>query len=173
MDLREIQSEIQRILEEICTTGDPWELSDLGIEAYIRRMDATYEALIFCTDRVKSQKLRKLILKVVYEMVQVISETIEYRHNVKKAPTKQAYIARAGRNRKVAKRHKDLISFIEVEAKSLNLALSKGLKFAQLIRPGVRTRLGLEPDGDGWPSPSTIKGVVTELKARQKAVQKR
>jgi hypothetical protein len=166
VDNEELKSEIQKLLREICTTGDPWELSELGAEAHIRRMNGAYEQLTMCIDCVQSRMLRKQILKTVYHLAELISEIIEEHHNVKRAATKQAYVARAGRNRKVAERHKELIQFIEAEAKSLNLIFSKGIKFAQIIRPGVRRRLGLEPEGEGWPSASTIKGIMTKLRAR-------
>ncbi|MBV9433450.1 MAG: hypothetical protein JO137_16635 [Hyphomicrobiales bacterium] len=111
--------------------------------------------------------MRKQIWKMVYEIILLISEMIEDHYSVKKAATKQAYRAQAGRRRKAAMRHKELFSSIMAEAKSLNRALSTGIQFAHAVRPGVLNRLGLEPEGDGWPTASTIKGAITKLKARK------
>jgi hypothetical protein len=48
------------------------------------------------------------------------------------------------------------------EAKTQNRALARSIKFAAMIRPGVRVRLGLAPDEQGWPSKGTIKRAISE-----------
>jgi hypothetical protein len=44
------------------------------------------------------------------------------------------------------------------------MALATSNKFAEIIRPGVQKRLGLVPDGGGYPSVSSIKANIGRLK---------
>jgi len=53
---------------------------------------------------------------------------------------------------------------IEAEATLLRRALAISREFADLIRPGVRWRLNLDPEGKDWPSVATIKNAIREIK---------
>jgi hypothetical protein len=57
-----------------------------------------------------------------------------------------------------------LIEAIEAEATLLRRALAISREFADLIRPGVRWRLNLDPEGKDWPSVTTIKNAIREIK---------
>ena len=57
-----------------------------------------------------------------------------------------------------------LIEAIEAEATLLRRALAISREFADLIRPGVRWRLNLDPEGKDWPSVATIKNAIGEIK---------
>ena len=98
----------------------------------------------------------------------MFNEIIDAFYNLKLAKTKQAYVARSAKRRKAAQRYNELVECIKAEAKTQRRALSTGIKFAQLMRPGVRRRLGFEPEGDGWPSASTIKVAIKTLKLTSK-----
>jgi len=57
-----------------------------------------------------------------------------------------------------------LIDAIEAEATLRRRALAISQEFADLIRPGVRRRLNLDPEGKDWPSVATIKNPIREIK---------
>jgi hypothetical protein len=162
------QDEILNIIDKIVYGGDPWKLSDEGVIALQKRMHAALEALFFFIGKLDKELDRQFALKTLQVLIMAFSETIDTVHNVKLAATKQALIARSAKSRKAAQRQGQLFVYIEAEARAQNRALSKGIKFAQLIRPGVRQRLGLEPEGSSWPSASTIKGAVAKLRSAPK-----
>lgn len=160
------KKEIWRLVEALTSTGDPWELSNEGIRSYDKRIEAALEALFWCLDGIENDRTRQNGFKALLELMHTVLETVETFHNVRRAATKQALIAQYARVQKAAKRRRQLFTSIQEEAKAQNRALSKGIKFAQLIRPGVRVRLGLERNGSGWPSASTIKNAIGELKSK-------
>jgi hypothetical protein len=98
-----------------------------------------------------------------------LNEVFDNFPNVKVAATKRAFQAQWAKSEKAKERNERLVECIQDEAKAQHRALSKGIKFAQLLRPGVRQRLGLEPHGAGWPSASSIKGAITKIKPARKA----
>ncbi len=53
---------------------------------------------------------------------------------------------------------------IEAEATQRRRALAISREYADLIRPGVRRRLNLDPEGKDWPSVATIKNAIREIK---------
>jgi hypothetical protein len=156
--------EILGIANKILHGGDRWLLLDEGVTALEKRMHAALEALVFVSGKLENKLDRKLALKALRVLMVTMLDTIYSVHNVKLAPTKQAHIARNAKSLKAAQRHGRLIVCIKAEARAQKRVLSKGIKFAHLIRPGVRQRLDLEPEGSGWPSASTIKGAVAKLK---------
>ena len=57
-----------------------------------------------------------------------------------------------------------LIETIKKEAVYLKTEVAISEKFAGKVRPGVRGRLGLKPDGKGWPEIGTIKAGARHIK---------
>jgi hypothetical protein len=76
----------------------------------------------------------------------------------------QADYARAEKSGKDAGRRRALIDAIQAHAAAENLVLSTSEKFAESIRASVRERLKLAPDDGEWPSASTIKGAIRQIK---------
>ena len=76
----------------------------------------------------------------------------------------RAVHARAEKKGKDAGRRKALIGTIQTHAAAENLVLSTSEKFAESIRASVRERLKLAPDDGDWPSASTIKGAIRQIK---------
>jgi L-lysine 2,3-aminomutase len=162
---KEILDGIDELLQEVFTGGDPWTLSDEGIMALMKRMDAARDALVITIENIRDAKKRTFALKAVHELLLSITDTIKYFHSIELARVKQARIAQTFNKIKAAERQKRLLACIEDEVAAEKRTLSKGLKFAQIIRPGVRRRLGLEPDKTDWPSASTIKAAVMKIKS--------
>lgn len=158
-------AKLQDIVDEILLAGDPWELSDIGVSQMSMRLDACLEALAWCFEKFESETDRRFAFKAVNELLLTMRETIWGFHNIRHVATKQAYIAQSAKSRKAAVRRATLFKCIKAEAQAQNRVLSKGIKFASLIRPGVRQRLGLDPEGIDWPSASSIKVAVVLLGA--------
>jgi hypothetical protein len=76
----------------------------------------------------------------------------------------QTDYARAEKSGKDAGRRRALIDAIQAHAAAENLVLSTSEKFADSIRASVRERLKIAPDGGDWPSASTIKGAIRQIK---------
>jgi hypothetical protein len=74
----------------------------------------------------------------------------------------QARVAQKGKSAKALERRVRLFAAIKEEAQSQKRALSKGEKFARMVRPGVRRRLGLASEGNDWPSIPAIRHCVTK-----------
>jgi hypothetical protein len=165
MTEKELLDGIDKSLEQVFSRGDPWGLSDEGVAAITKRTYAGMEALVGEIKSINDDAIRKRSLKSLYEFVLSIVETIVEFHNIEQSRVKQAYVAQSFNKLKADNRNRELITCIEAEAAAQNRVLSKGLKFAQLIRPGVRRRLGLEPDEANWPSASTIKAAVMRVKS--------
>jgi hypothetical protein len=159
---------IYALVEEIFASGDPWTLTDLGIKVYVKRVLASLEVLVACFNEIENRKIRSHAFKGLEELLAMFSEIVDNFYNLKLAKTKQAYVARSAKRRKAAQRYNELVECIKAEAKTQRRTLSTGIKFAQLMRPGVRRRLGLDPEGDGWPSASTIKAAIKILKSTSK-----
>jgi hypothetical protein len=62
------------------------------------------------------------------------------------------------------KRAAKLSEAIRAEAAQQRRALAISREYADLIRPGVRRRLNLDPEGEDWPSVATIKNTISEIK---------
>lgn len=156
---------IRAVIENIIYRGDPWARSFSGIEADVKYVAACLEALFPLFNEIENKKSRSRAFKSLEELLLALDNIVSSFHNLKLAATKQAYIAQSAKRRKAAKRYSELVECIKAEAEAQRRALSTGIKFAQMMRPGVRRRLGLEPDGDGWPSASTIKAAISILKS--------
>ena len=76
----------------------------------------------------------------------------------------QADYARAKKRERDEERKRELIKAIKACVAEKNLVLAASEEFAELIRAGVRERLKLAPDGGDWPSASTIKGAIRQIK---------
>jgi hypothetical protein len=74
----------------------------------------------------------------------------------------QARRAGAGNRAKAEARNRTLDDAIKAEAEAQKKKLATSTEFADLIRCGVRTRLGLKPDGAGWPSIGSIREAVAK-----------
>jgi hypothetical protein len=154
---------IKRLVETILLKGDPWRITDAGVRAVEKVLEASLSSLFEQLDGIEPRKNRRLAFKALDQLVSGVCLAIDTFHNVNSVATKQAHMAQAAKLRKAAQRYDQLFKCILAEAKAQNLKMSKGIKFAQVVRPGVRRRMGLEPDENGWPSPSTIKSAVAKL----------
>ena len=76
----------------------------------------------------------------------------------------QADYARAEKRERDEERKRELIKAIKAYVAEKNLVLAASEKFAESIRAGVRERLIPAPDGEDWPSASTIKGAIRQIK---------
>jgi hypothetical protein len=161
---KEIQSTISGVAREIVCTGDPWLLTNEGVVALQKRVDASLSGLFLIFTKIDDEEDRSFAFKALNELVMTLHEAIHYFHNIDLVATKQASRARLAKSKKNAPRYDRLFDCIRAESLAQRRVLSKGIKFAQLLRPGVRRRLGLSPDENGWPSASTIKGAVAKLK---------
>jgi hypothetical protein len=74
----------------------------------------------------------------------------------------QARRARAGNRAKAEARNRTLDDAIKAEAEAQKKKLATSTEFADLIRCGVRARLGLKPDVAGWPSIGSIREAVAK-----------
>ena len=79
----------------------------------------------------------------------------------------QADYARAEKRERDEERKRELIKAIKAYVAEKNLVLAASEKFAELICAGVRERLKLAPYGEGWPSASTIKGAIRQIKRQR------
>ena len=157
--------ELMEIVDEILRDGDPWMLSDVGVIAMIKRLDACLIALAWCYGKFEDEMTERFAFKALRELLSTLLETIRTFHNLKGAAEKQARIAHSAKIQKAAERRVKLWHCIVAEAEVQNKTLSKGIKFARQIRPGVRQRLGLEPEGRDWPSASSIKVAISIFRA--------
>jgi len=78
--------------------------------------------------------------------------------------TGQANLARAAQTEQTAERKAKLSEAVRGAACDVNAKFAVSDNFAGMIRPGVRSRLGLPKEGKGYPSVSTIKNTLRELK---------
>ena len=63
-------------------------------------------------------------------------------------------------------RNQRLDNAIVVEATNLKKRLASSIEYASRLRPGVRLRLNLPREGNGWPSSGTIKfAIATRIKS--------
>jgi len=76
----------------------------------------------------------------------------------------QANTARAAQTEGTAERKAKLSEAVRCAACDTNAKIAVSEKFARMIQPGVRSRLGLPKEGKGYPSVSTIKATLRELK---------
>lgn len=72
--------------------------------------------------------------------------------------------ARAAQTEKIAKRKAKLSEAVRCAACDTDAKIAVSEKFARMIQPGVRSRLGLSKEGNGYPSVSTIKATLRKLK---------
>lgn len=84
---------------------------------------------------------------------------------LKASGIKRASMMRKAKQPSNAARRLRLAQAIKDEAGSLKRVIATSEKFAGDVRPGVRARLGLEPD-NGWPEISTIRTAAREIKRR-------
>jgi hypothetical protein len=169
MDSQGYRRRIKRLVENIVLEGDQFggslteNISSVGIQAFKKRLDATLFVLFEELDRIEPRENRDLAFKALHELISTVREVIDNLHNIDLVPVKQAHVARVAKHRKAARRNDQLVECILAEAKAQNVKMSKGIKFAHMVRPGVRQRMGLGPDEDGWPSASTIKAAVAKI----------
>jgi hypothetical protein len=77
----------------------------------------------------------------------------------------KALRARAAKQTMDDNRIQELDDAIVAEATHLKEEFAYSIEFAGTLRPGVRKRLGLPREGEGWPSPGTIKlAISTRIK---------
>ncbi len=76
----------------------------------------------------------------------------------------QAHHARAEKRERDLERNRALIDAIQAHVSANKLVLAASEKFAESIRASVRELLKRVPDGADWPSTSTIKGAIRQIK---------
>ena len=76
----------------------------------------------------------------------------------------RAAVMREPKERSDSENRLRLIQAIQKEAVYLKTEVAISEKFAGKVRPGVRGRLGLKPDGKGWPEIGTIKAAARHIK---------
>jgi hypothetical protein len=79
------------------------------------------------------------------------------------AELKRAEWARRGKMKLDARNRENLKAAIKDEARAQGRTPSISIEFARLIRPGVCARLKIDCGAD-WPSDSTIKNAISEIK---------
>jgi hypothetical protein len=129
---------IYALVEGMFASGDPWTLSDLGIEASVKRVLASLEVLVACFNEIENKKIRSHAFKGLEELLAMFNLIVDQFYNLKLAKTKQADVARSAKRRKAAQRYNELVECINAEAKTQRRALSTGIKFAPWRTPKAR-----------------------------------
>lgn len=119
-------------------------------------------------DEVKSEPLRNEMTLAIDALCTGVAQLgrfacpadVQQRALESEQQCKQAKVASAGKAKKDNPRRRKLYKAIKEEAEALNEKLSKGLKFAERLRPGVLSRLGLAANTKGWPVARTIKDCI-------------
>jgi hypothetical protein len=81
---------------------------------------------------------------------------------VKEAKRWQTKPAQVVKSLKDSQKKQRLDEAIVAEAANLGKALASSIEFARELRPGVRERLKLPREGEGWPSEGTIKLAISD-----------
>jgi hypothetical protein len=60
---------IYALVEGMFASGDPWTLSDLGIEVSVKRVLASLEGLVACFNEIENKKIRSHAFKALEELL--------------------------------------------------------------------------------------------------------